>query len=291
MPVHLYTISLNEADMLGFFFRHFDPWVDRYVIFDDGSTDGTQEILRDHPRVDLRRFERSHADSFVASHQDMQNHSWKESRGEADWVVVTAIDEHLHVPGVAMRDYLEQCRQMRVTLLHAMGFQIVSEKFPGPDELLCETRTTGAPFAHFSKLSIFDPVAIEETRFETGRHTASPKGRIRLPRRDELLLLHYKNIGFDRVFERHRLLKSGLRSVDKKQPWSKKYDWSRERLRQDWNLFADAAVDISAEDFRAIDWHRDRRWWRSGWKLRRRLGLVSTDILFLPRPPPGQWEE
>ena len=29
--------------MLAFFFRHYDPWVDRYVIYDDGSTDGSLE--------------------------------------------------------------------------------------------------------------------------------------------------------------------------------------------------------------------------------------------------------
>ena len=38
--VHLYTICWDEADMLGFFFRHYDSWVDRYVIYDDGSTEG-----------------------------------------------------------------------------------------------------------------------------------------------------------------------------------------------------------------------------------------------------------
>ena len=45
--IHLYTICWNEERMLPFFFRHYDQWVDRYVVYDDNSTDATLEkILR-----------------------------------------------------------------------------------------------------------------------------------------------------------------------------------------------------------------------------------------------------
>ncbi len=51
--VHLYTLCWDEADMLGFFFRHYDSWVDRYVVYDDGSIDGSLTILAGHPKVEL----------------------------------------------------------------------------------------------------------------------------------------------------------------------------------------------------------------------------------------------
>ena len=114
--VHLYTICWDEADMLGFFFRHYDSWVDRYVIYDDGSTDGSREILSAHPKVELRNFPRTDPDSFVLSHRAMQNEAWKESRHRADWIVVTAIDEHLHVPGRAMADYLAEMADRGVSV-------------------------------------------------------------------------------------------------------------------------------------------------------------------------------
>ena len=77
--------------MLGFFFRHYDPWVDRYVIYDDRSTDGSLAILFRSciPRLSSGPFIRSDEGSFCLSHKAMQDEVWKESRGEADWVVVS----------------------------------------------------------------------------------------------------------------------------------------------------------------------------------------------------------
>ena len=54
-------------------------------------------MLQAHPKVELQRLQRTDADSFVLSHTHMQEHTWKESRGQADRVVIIAIDEHLRV--------------------------------------------------------------------------------------------------------------------------------------------------------------------------------------------------
>jgi hypothetical protein len=54
-----------------------------------------------------------------------------------------------------------------------------------------------------SKLSIFDPVAIDSTGFTVGHNEAKPTGRLQFPLRDELMLRHYKYIGFERPLRRH----------------------------------------------------------------------------------------
>src|ERR1043165_4480886 len=45
--------------MLAFFFRHYERWVDRFYIYDDGSTDGTLDYLYAKPNVELRSFPRA----------------------------------------------------------------------------------------------------------------------------------------------------------------------------------------------------------------------------------------
>lgn len=275
MKVHLYTISWNEADMLGFFFRHYDSWVDRYVVYDNGSTDGTLELLRAHPSVELRRFERTHADSFVLSHTRLQNNVWKESRKTADWVVITAIDEHLHVPGQAMKDYLQDRQRHGVTCIPALGYQMFSREMAGPGERLCETRTLGAPYEAMSKLGLFNPMAVEETNYEVGRHSASPSGRIKLPWRDRLLLLHYKHLGYERAFQRECFLKTGLGPTDLANKWGVQYLQTDAGFKETWQDFERRVEDISRPDMRPWKNHPGRRPWRSAWWRRlHRHGLI-----------------
>lgn len=89
MRVHLYSIVWNEEEMLPFFFRHYDSLVDRYVIYDDGSTDRTLEMLGAHDRVEVRPFVRSDPDSYVLAARILHDNVWKESRGHADWVIIS----------------------------------------------------------------------------------------------------------------------------------------------------------------------------------------------------------
>src|SRR5690348_14183784 len=108
MTIDLYTLCWNDADMLGFFFRHYDRFVQRYVVFDDGSTDRSLEILRAHPRVEVRSTAPDgDRESWVVSGMELLQSCWKESRRRADWVICTDIDEHLHHPDLP--GYLEDC--------------------------------------------------------------------------------------------------------------------------------------------------------------------------------------
>lgn len=278
MNVHLYTIAWNEADLLGFFFRHYDPWVDRYVIYDNGSTDETLNMLHAHPRVEVRQFERVDPDSFVFSHTHMQDNCWKESRGHADWVVITAIDEHLHVPEVPMADYLAGCRRKGTTLVPALGFNAISNEFPEPDEWLCQTRRNVCAALPLCKLSIFNPNEIRETQFGNGRHHARPTGRTKLPRKDELLLLHYKHLDSDRVFQRHQFEQTGLGVKDREHKFGEQYFAAHEAHVAMWDEMLANAVDFAAPGFDPVKHHRGNRWWRMSWKLKRRLRRVRAPM-------------
>ena len=101
MRIDLYTRCWNDADMLDFFFRHYDHLVQRYIMYDDGSTDGSLKKLAAHPKVDVRPMPvYSDPESRIASSKALQDECWKQSRGVADWVIVSDIDEHLYHPNI-----------------------------------------------------------------------------------------------------------------------------------------------------------------------------------------------
>jgi len=261
MIVHLYTITWNEMAMLAFFFRHYESWVDRFFIYDDGSTDGTLYYLRGKPNVEIRSFPRTDRDSFVLSQQALQNQCWKESRGHADWVIVTAIDEHLQHPDT--RNYLAVCQERGVTYIPALGYHMLTDAFPEPHEHLARTRTIGAPDAQYNKLRIFNPDAIEEASFAIGGHGATIEGRCIPPSRDEMLLLHYKDLGADYTQERNHSLGARLGPRDRARNFGYQYFYSDHTYRRVIAERRRTAVDLSDPSY--VPWkdNPEPRWWRT----------------------------
>ena len=267
MKIDLYARCWNERDMLPSFFLHYDKIVQRYIIYDDASTDNSQEILRLNPKVELRPMPPySDPESRIRSALALQETCWRESRGIADWVIITDIDEHLYHPD--MYGYLAQCRAQGVTIIPALGYQMLSEHFPEHKTLLCQSLTRGACDLVYSKLGIFSPNEIDAVNYTQGRHSAAPKGRVVLPARDELLLLHYHYLGFERVRKRNAQFVTRQRKNDIAMGWGSEYSLSSKQLREVWNLIASRLVDISQPDLRPWETHGGPRWWRPPYLLR-----------------------
>jgi hypothetical protein len=229
MRVDLYTITWNERRILPFFFEHYEPWVDRFVVFDDGSDDGTAEVLRRHPKVDLRPFP-AKGSSFVLAVRALWQDVWKESRGGADWVVVANVDEFFHHRD-GMAAYLARCTAAGVTMLHPRGYEMVGERFPAPGSSLVRSIPTGVAMFGQDKRQLFDPDAIEEINFAPGRHAASPSGNVVEPGTPEAMLLHYKYVDpHAYTLPRQKALGERLLDGDRSRGFGMQYRLSAEQL-------------------------------------------------------------
>lgn len=260
--VHLYAACWNEVEMLGFFFRHYDPWVDRYVMYDDGSTDGTLDILRGHPNVDLRTLDRTDPDSLWRSHTAMLNSAWKQSRDVADWVVLADIDEHLHLAGGAdVRSYLAAQRELGVTLIPALGFNMVSLDLPADEGRLVDVVRRGNAARDFNKLAVFDPDAVEETTVADGRHVAAPSGRLLLPARDELMLCHFKRLGLRHWQGRADELAERLGPGDREDGLGVHYLVPREYRVERWPTILAESIEVNGHGFVADQEAEGPLWW------------------------------
>ncbi|HEY5893630.1 MAG TPA: glycosyltransferase family 2 protein [Chthoniobacterales bacterium] len=211
MIVHLYTLCWNEENILPFFLRHYTPLVDQIFVANDGSTDRSEEILSECPLVTFREFDGA-GDSFAFAQQKDSNEAWKYSKGIADWVIICDADEFLYHEN--FRQYLADCAAEGITVLPARGFQMVAEEFPPEDWELAREVVRGMPYDDMSKTIVFNPNAIEGTRFTPGKHLMFPTGRCVFPSNIELKLLHYKYLGREYLVRRHQELFTRRRRVD-----------------------------------------------------------------------------
>jgi hypothetical protein len=262
--VHLYTICWNEEYMLPYFFRYYDTLVDRYVFFDDGSTDRTLDILGKHPKAEIRQLPRlDNIDSYILAAQNVHNTCWKESRGQADWIIITAVDEFLYAPNLA--GYLANCTKQGVTAIPALGYQMISRRLPSEKRNLIKLVKRGCAWGRMNKLSIFDPNKISETNQHVGRHEAEPDGDVKYPNTDVVLNLHYKYLSFEKTLKRHIDLGKKLGSFDKENRWGYEYDWTREQLKNEWDNFERNSIEnIFSFTYNPHQKHSpfEERWWR-----------------------------
>ena len=231
--------------MLPYFIRHYDPFVDGFVIIDDGSTDGSVEFLTDQPKVKLIKANRKDTSYLEQSHMFF-NEAWKESRSNADWIITCNIDEHVYHGNIEV--YLQRCRQHGVTVLPAQGYEMIALEFPSSRGRLCDEVRLGAqaqrlagPSSMLNKIMAFNPQAIEDIHFDIGRHTACPTGRVVYPDSVELKMLHYKFLGLEYAKQRYAELKRGLSSADMKQGLGGQYTWDASKVQRNYESILSVA--------------------------------------------------
>lgn len=228
--------------MLPYFFKHYDNIADQYFIFDHDSTDNTLSMLRSHPKVSFNKFE-PQGSSIVLSAMELFNQFWKASIGKADWIIICDVDEHLYHPN-NLRTYLQECTAKGITLVVPTGYEMVADSFPNIDKPLHETIRTGVRSLLHDKPQIFNPNEIQEINFGTGRHDAFPIGNEVKPAKNEVLLLHYKFLGFDYLNARYTAFKERMRYGDILRQLGFHYFWDEKRKLAEFENLKDNAVKV-----------------------------------------------
>jgi glycosyltransferase involved in cell wall biosynthesis len=252
MKIHIFSTCWNEILLLPYYIRHYEPFVDRFVILDDNSTDGSLEYLRKHPKVEIRGC-RNRGGSYIERSRDFWNTAWKESLGEADWVINSNIDEHLYHKDII--GYLKSCSNQGITILPSSGYEMISHDVPSVNGRLCDALMLGSPTeslsgasSRLSKIMIFDPDAIEDINYAVGRHLANPTGNVIFPEKSELKILHYKFLGLKYLEQRYAELKTGLTSEDNAKQHAYQYHWNRSGLRYNFRTVEANAVIATDHD-------------------------------------------
>ncbi len=182
IKIDLHCPCLDDAALLPHFFAHYDSLVDTYHVWDRGSTDGSLALLEKHPKVKIHHIAAAN-ESAEALNKEWLNESWKLSRGQAQWVMLVKIHEHLHHPDLLA--YLKIQGQAGITAIKTIGFEMVVEQQSA-------LMTQGCRSSALDRLCIFSPDNITDTHFSPGQHQAWPQGHVVWPLDPEVLLLSFE---------------------------------------------------------------------------------------------------
>lgn len=239
MKIDIYSFSWNESLILPYFLRYYENIVDNIIFYDNGSTDGTIELLKNHPKVKMVPWEIVNESAFKTSGK-IRNNMWKESIGEADWVIVCDTDEFVYHKN--LRDFLEIQRKMGKTLVQTIGYEMVSDSFPTTSQQIYKEVRTGVRVPKYDKTIVFNPNKITEINYEMGSHKLNPVGEIKYCE-DKLFLLHYKFLGLDYLLKRYKQLRSGIQRRD---PHGWGIHWKRtdDEITHIFNKRKGQAIDV-----------------------------------------------
>ena len=216
VTLDIYMCLWNEARLLPFFLAHYGPACRRIVALDDGSDDGTLEILAAHPKVEIRHMPEER-DSWVLASTRWWNEVWKESR-DADWVGIVVTDE---IVGPDLASSLARHKAAGHTVLRPRGYDMISRS-PDP-----ATVTHGVFEKIYSKPCLFRPDKITSISLDVGNHDARFEGDVVRCEPDDLVLRHYRYLGQEETWARYQALDAKRRAGDKARGLGIQYEMSR----------------------------------------------------------------
>ena len=182
MSVDVFTICWNERDLLPYFLRWYAA-ADRIVVWDNGSTDGSQAIVAACKNAELRSYDTNGQQDNLAM-LAVKNGCWKQST--ADWVIVCDVDELI--------DFWKLAREpVRPAAYNCHGWQMI-----GGDGQKLEDVNLRLPES-WDKIAAFSP-RIENINYRAGCHAAAPTYDVV---QNVLQLRHYHHLGEEYVIRRY----------------------------------------------------------------------------------------
>lgn len=222
MKIHAYIIAWNEEKILPFTLDHYSQFCEKIYVYDNMSTDGSDEIYKKYDNVIVKKWQtpdKKYNDVILA---ELKSNIYKQSRKhKVDWVIVCDADEYLYHENLL--DKLKEYQEKGVTMPKIDGHDMFSETFPKYDgELLTEKVKIGSEtYLPMCKNIIFNPSV--EVKYMPGAHANQTPNAV-FSDDDELKLLHYKFLGKEYVQFRYNQLAKQLSDFNKQHGLSRHWN-------------------------------------------------------------------
>lgn len=195
MIIHAHILAFNEEKILPFTLDYYSKICEKIYIYDNMSTDGSDEIYAKYPKVEVIKWN-SNGEINEMNYINIKSTAYKQFSRNADWVIVCDCDEVLYHP--RLLEKLQYYKDNGITVPKVNGHDMVSETFPEYDGELITTKVkTGSEvYAPFCKNIVFNPKL--DVQYGIGGHSFQANNAV-YSNSPELKLLHYKFLSVEYV--------------------------------------------------------------------------------------------
>jgi hypothetical protein len=236
MQIDLYCFCYNESKIAPFILDYWAKFVTNAYVYDNGSTDGTQDILLAENRfnVELRHYDTGNTlnDGIIT---DLRNDIWKQSRGVADFVVVCDFDEALFCANIIST--LQYMLDNNKTICAPIIYELTSEVLPAytPDKLMHQNIGQGMLHMKYGKHILFNPNLVNEINYSPGAHVCRPTGVVNYYDNKDIYLFHCKRIDRELFAERFIMIKNRMSEINKHNGWGVQYTASLHEAMKEYD--------------------------------------------------------
>ena len=233
MNIDVYTVCWNEMAIIPFCIDYWKRFARHVYVFDNGSTDGSVEYLKQYDWITVQPFGNKDCKQNLENSR-IKNEKWKGS--DADYVVCCDIDEL--IIGNNIKEKFEECKKTGYTIIEFDWLSLVSEVKPEYEDgkYLHEISPKVLDHGNCCKTMVFSPKDIKSIGYSVGAHKCTPKGNVKKTFLKEIYCLHINNsLSFEYKLQRYKLQSQRLSKEDKKKKWGIHYSQSEKMLRDEYN--------------------------------------------------------
>lgn len=219
MIIHAHILAFNEEKILPFTLDYYSNICEKIFIYDNNSTDKSDEIYATYPKVTVIKWF-SNNEINENNYINIKSNAYRQHSRKADWVIVCDCDEILYHP--RLLDKLEYYKNNGITVPKINGHDMVSKDFPAYDgqPITDKIKTGSEVYPPFCKHIIFNPIL--DVQYGIGAHSFQAKNAV-YSNSPELKLLHYKFLGVEYVENIYKARAERLSEFNKQHKFGEHY--------------------------------------------------------------------
>jgi hypothetical protein len=242
--LHTYLYCYNEEKLLPYVLNHYNTISDLIYVYDNGSTDSSDEIYKRYDKIKVIKY---FTDTFdELDFVKRKSNDYKQSRGVANWVAICDVDEIIDHP--QLKNFLNKYTENNITMADLNAQWLVGTDWGNPEKdtifQIMKFRSCKEP--HNGKAQLISPnIDIE---YGPGCHTF--KCNKYLKSKKEIYTFHCQMYDSDYIFKRNQTFAKRKSERTKKFGYDFHWGWNKDQLLLPIKNIVDKGILFNSTDIK-----------------------------------------